>query len=75
MELMNIRQASELLQVSVGTVRNMLRRNELPYLRVGKQIRFVRGDIDRWVRLRVRYGAQATPVRGPATALPRARSA
>ena len=53
MELMTIKHAADLLKVSVATVRKMLRRGELPSLRVGRQIRFVRADIERWIRLRV----------------------
>ena len=75
MELLTVRQAAQMLTVSVGTVRNMLRRNELPSLRVGKQIRFVRGDLERWIRLRVRYERPPMPSRRPKTAFQRVRSA
>lgn len=75
MELMNVKQASEMLQVSVGTIRNMLSRNELPSLRVGKQIRFVREDLDRWVRLRVRYGNRTGVARRSPASLSRAKTA
>jgi excisionase family DNA binding protein len=54
MELMTIKQSAQMLKVSVGTVRNLLRRGELPALRVGKQIRFVREDLEHWIRHRVR---------------------
>jgi excisionase family DNA binding protein len=53
MELMTIKQTAGFLRVSMGTVRNMVQRGDLPALRVGKQIRFVREDLERWVRRQV----------------------
>ncbi len=56
-ELITIKQAALALNVSVSTVRNMLQRGELPALRVGRQIRFVREDLEHWVRRRVQARA------------------
>jgi len=56
MELLTIKQASALLKVSCTTVRDMVRRGEIPHLRVRRQIRFVREDIEAWVRSRVEGG-------------------
>jgi excisionase family DNA binding protein len=53
MELMTIKQTAAFLRVSMGTVRNMVQRGDLPALRVGKQIRFVREDLEHWVRRQV----------------------
>lgn len=59
MELLTVKQAAEMLNVSVGTVRNLLRRGELPSLRVGNQIRFIRENLERWIndRVQCRYEA------------------
>jgi len=62
MELITIKQAAQVLNVSVSTVRNMLQRGELPALRVGKQIRFVREDLERWIRQRVSRERGLAPV-------------
>ncbi len=50
MELLTIGQAAKFLKVSVNTLRNMIRRHELPYLRIRRQIRFVKEDLENWVR-------------------------
>jgi len=68
MELLTVKQAAEMLTVSVGTVRNLLRRKELPSLRIGRQIRFVREDLERWIRLRVRPVRVPMPPRRPESA-------
>ena len=50
MELPTILQAAKFLKVSVSTLRNMVRHHELPYFKVRRQIRFVKTDLEEWVR-------------------------
>ena len=37
------------LQCSVSTLRRMVTRDQIPYFRVGKLVRFRRADIDAWL--------------------------
>lgn len=60
MELLTLRQAAEMLKVSVSTVRNMIRRREVPHLRVRRQIRFVRDELEEWVKGRVTLAASGS---------------
>ena len=60
MELLTLKQAAAMLQVSSSTVRNMVRRGDIPHLRVRRQIRFVREELEDWVRAGVRREADKT---------------
>lgn len=59
--LLTVKQVADKLQVSASTVRNLLRRDGLPYTRVGRQLRFDDADIDLWLshRREERYGGRA----------------
>ncbi|WCB93800.1 hypothetical protein DSM104299_02516 [Baekduia alba] len=41
--------AAELLSVKVSWIYEACRNGRLPFLRVGKHIRFTRADLERWV--------------------------
>jgi len=46
MQLMKIEEVSERLQVHPGTVRNLVKRGELPYVKIGKSLRFKTDDVE-----------------------------
>jgi len=48
-EILTIEELAELLKVSTRTIRRIIRRRELPYIRIGRQLRFRRGDVDAWL--------------------------
>jgi excisionase family DNA binding protein len=56
--LLSVRAAADLLNVSTRTVYDLVARDEIPHVRVGGQIRFVPGAIERWLQ---DGGKQATP--------------
>jgi excisionase family DNA binding protein len=49
--LMTAREVADYLQCSLSTVRRMVLRAKIPHFRLGKLIRFRRGDIDAWLRM------------------------
>ena len=59
-ELLTAREVQQMLQVDRTTIYRMAESGQLPAMRVGKQWRFARADLDRWLR------GQA----GPAAAVP-----
>jgi excisionase family DNA binding protein len=69
-ELLTTNQVQELLSVDRTTIYRMVQGGQLPAIRVGKQWRFDRAEIDRWLRLQavsgVTPGIVAPP--GPAAA-------
>lgn len=50
--LMTLPQVADLLQTSEKTVRRLVAARRMPCVRVGRQIRFVRGDVFRWLEAR-----------------------
>jgi len=46
-EMLDKHDVERILKVSPGTVNNMMRRGELPYVKIGKVVRFREEDIDR----------------------------
>lgn len=44
-----VEQVAEILQVSVQTVRNLIKRKELKAFRVGSQLRVKKEDLDRYM--------------------------
>lgn len=44
-QIVDVEQMAELLGVSIGTVRNLVGRDAIPHLRVGRQLRFVVADV------------------------------
>lgn len=51
-QLLTITQVAELLSVSGKTVRRMVVARRIPCVRIGRQIRFVPGDVFRWLEAR-----------------------
>lgn len=48
-KLMNTPEAAEHLGIKESRLRTAVRRNELPFMRVGRLIRFERQHLDRWI--------------------------
>lgn len=46
--LLTVNQLSELLQVPLSRVYNMVFRKEIPYYKLGRSVRFGRNDLDRY---------------------------
>jgi excisionase family DNA binding protein len=70
--LLTTREVQELLQVDRTTIYRMVESRRLPAVRVGKQWRFARPEIERWLQSHtvsgmVGPGTLATPAPGPAT--------
>jgi excisionase family DNA binding protein len=47
-EILNIRDAADLLRISDRTIRRLVRGHAIPYFRAGQQIRFVRAELMSW---------------------------
>lgn len=50
--LLTIGELSELLKLSEKTIRRMITARRLPCVRLGRQLRFVPGDVFRWLEAR-----------------------
>ena len=50
-KLMTAREVADYLQCSLSTVRRLVVRGQVPHFRLGKLVRFRRGDVDAWLRL------------------------
>lgn len=48
-KLLTARQVSELLEVKVSTVYDWISRGRIPYVKVGRLVRFKKTDIFRWI--------------------------
>lgn len=51
-ELLTIPEVAELLKVSVSMVRRLQQRRQLPFIKVGRSVRFVSSDIDAYLESR-----------------------
>lgn len=70
-ELLTTRQVQALLHVDRTTIYRMVENGELPALRVGKQWRFAREQVDAWLQTGGASGSSATlPVRAASTDQP-----
>ncbi len=47
--ILNIKELADYLNCSISTIRNLLRKGELPHFRIGKKIYFKKESIDKWV--------------------------
>jgi excisionase family DNA binding protein len=79
-DLLTTRQVQEMLQVDRTTIYRMVEGGQLPAMRVGKQWRFGRADLERWLRDQTVLAAPgatdaADAARSEATALPAAQPA
>jgi len=49
-DILNIDQASEILQISKYTLYKLVKRKEIPFSKIGKQIRFSRQSLEEFIR-------------------------
>jgi excisionase family DNA binding protein len=47
--LLDVGQVAEMLKISVATVRRWVLQGYIPYMKIGKAIRFSNSDIENWV--------------------------
>ena len=50
--LLTLPQVAEVLAVSESTIKRMVARRRMPCVRIGRQIRFLPGDVFRWLEAR-----------------------
>ena len=48
-EFLTIEELAALLKVSPRTIRRIIKRRELPVIRIGRQLRFRRGSVNEWL--------------------------
>lgn len=48
-EILNIKEIAKYLSCSVSTIRNMIRKNEIPYFRIGVKYYFRKESIVAWI--------------------------
>lgn len=48
-KLINVKQVSELLEVHVSTVYDWVNRGSIPYVKLGRLVRFKKAEIFRWI--------------------------
>ena len=48
--LFNITELADYLHISVSLLRKLVRRNEVPYNRIGVKIMFQKNEIDKWLK-------------------------
>jgi len=48
--LVNVEELSRILSISVGSIYNLVSRRRIPFVKIGRRIRFDLGDISRWVK-------------------------
>jgi excisionase family DNA binding protein len=65
--VLRVQEVAELLDVNRATVYLMVRRGELPHVRVAKAIRVARADVEAYVSERVSRSWKRVDRRGPRT--------
>jgi excisionase family DNA binding protein len=65
--LVDVQQAAGLLSLSDRTIRTLVKRGELPHVRIGSRLLFIPKDLARWVEAR-RTPANAALSAAPPTA-------
>lgn len=63
-QLLTIGEAAERLNVSVRFIRRLVAERRLPYVKIGKYIRFDTSDLDTWINDR-RIESHRTVVKSP----------
>lgn len=53
MEILNIKETSTYLKVSVSTIRRLILKNEIPFFRISNQIFFNKEIINEWIKKQV----------------------
>ena len=55
-ELLNTAQVAEWLNVSESTIRKWVHYGFIPYVKIGRCVRFIREDIEKWLQERTEKG-------------------
>ncbi|MBT6120321.1 helix-turn-helix domain-containing protein [bacterium] len=63
MEILNKDDVATYLKVSIKTVRYLLYSKQLPKIKVGKEYRFLKSDIDSWIQKK-RQGVKTFSFKG-----------
>jgi excisionase family DNA binding protein len=50
-EIVTVNEVSELLKVSKWMVYELVKQNEIPHFKVGRSVRFIKGEVVRWMLL------------------------
>lgn len=49
-KLLKIKDVSSMLNVKIGTIYTWVKRNKIPYIRIGSMIRFDEDDLKAWLK-------------------------
>ena len=58
-ELLTVKEASRILSLSISTLYAFVHQKRIPYVKLGKSLRFRRNDLEQWVE------TQARPTENP----------
>lgn len=48
--MLDVKQLSEYLNISISFIRKLVRKNEIPYNKIGAKILFPKSDVDNWLK-------------------------
>lgn len=48
--MLDVKQLSEYLNISISLIRKLVRKSEIPYNKIGAKILFPKSDIDIWLK-------------------------
>ena len=48
-EIMNVHDVAQYLQCSIATLHRLIKKDEFPVFRFGRNLRFSRSDVERWI--------------------------
>lgn len=48
--LMTITELARYLKIPKGSIYNMVYERKIPYIKIGKRLRFIKSEIDEWIR-------------------------
>jgi excisionase family DNA binding protein len=67
-EVMNYRGLSEYTKFAQGTLRHKVMRGEIPYIKIGRSVRFTKKDINAWLEKQAiaEHRVSAVPLTGSA---------
>jgi len=50
LQLLTVKQLAECLKISPKTIYNMVSLGRIPFIKVGGALRFIWGDIEKWIK-------------------------
>lgn len=51
MQILNVQECAKYLRCSESSIRNMIRKREIEFFRIGSKINILQEDIDRWIEM------------------------